>query len=197
MNLEKNEESGSRFRLLLQRALRGDHDAAWKLIENYGNQLLHLLIVRRRDLRGVSDGPLDAPKLIAFLWEGLKGGMAGPDSVRRTEELALALQAATTDDAPPNLADPELSTVGLPSAEFPTLSTPSIFEGPQTPQEQLESARRRWKHLLVTPAVRSEILRQRLHGAAITEIASQLEIAEAVVRHVLDHEVRLEEGGSE
>lgn len=190
MGADKAGRSGGRFRVLLQRALRGDEEAAWELLQDYGAQLLHLALVKRRERRPDGSPAADAPRLVAQLWEFVR-----PESSPADGSIASSTAEPSLPDPLPNssdLADAELPTVGVSSAELPTLGSPSLLAGQQSPEEQLDSARRRWKHLLVTPALRAQVLHERLQGAAIADIAAQLGLAELVVKRILEQEVRQE-----
>jgi len=189
MNLDNSDEPGGRFRLLLQRALRGDHESAWQLLDDYGTQLLHLLLVKRRERRELAG---DASKLVAQIWEFLRGENSRSDSIATSTRSGLTFDEPDEAGVPADLSSADVSTVGLRSPDFPTLNASATLGVQQSAEEQVESARRRWKHLLVTPAVHSLILQKRLHGESIVEIANKLGLAEPVVKHVLQHQARQE-----
>jgi len=189
MTFDNSEQSGGRFRALLQRALRRDHEAAWQLLEEYGDQLLHMLLIKRREQ---PDSPGDASQLVALLWDFLRPGHFKTNSVSTSAVDDSSLDIESVTESQDHLTSADVATVGLSSPEAPTLNTTSVFGDYPSLEAQLESARRRWKHLIVTPSIHSRILQQRLQGASIAEIANELGLSEPVVKHVLANQVRHE-----
>lgn len=185
MNTVERDEAGRSFRSLLERAMRGDQPAAWELLETYGSHFLHLLVMKRREL---GELPLDAARVVALAWELIRYEPPDRDAQRAAaaDEQLNALVLAARLEAPPDLRS---ETVGMQNSEYPTLGGSSEASS-KSAADQIESARRRWQHLTVGPAEHKKILKLRLNGASFEEIASELGLAEAVVRRVIHNLAR-------
>lgn len=195
MNPSDHEPTEGRFRALLERALHGDHDAAWELLEFYGSHLLHLLIVKRREQ---GDLPVDAVKLVSQAWELLRRETP-PKSRRPKRRASSKVRSAASPaspalaplpaPAPPPSAPPPLPseqpTVGVATPDLPTLKEPHSPATPASAEDQVSSARQRWKHLTVNSEMNRRIVKLRLKGASFEEIAAELGLAEPVVRRVI------------
>lgn len=186
MTLDDSSESGGKFRSLLHRSLRGDREAAWQLLEAYGTQLLHLLILKNRQGREARG---DASRLVAQLWELLRTDSANESALKSPLAVPYPLDEAT-DLLEQSQRDQ--ATVSMSGADIATHNPQTALGSLPSLDEQAETARRRWKHLLVTPETHAQILQRRLLGESIVDIAAALGLAEPVVRYVLQHQTRQE-----
>lgn len=92
-----------------------------------------------------------------------------------TELERLSRRASASEDA----------TVDMSRADMATYKADDGPVEPASEVEQIASARRRWKHLIVTPDHHRRIMRSRLMGLSYAEIATELGLAEPVVRRVI------------
>jgi RNA polymerase sigma factor (sigma-70 family) len=184
----RDESINSEFRVLIEEVRSGSHDAAWELVNRYGDDVQRFV---RRSLNRQLRAKFDSLDFVQIVWgsffrnpEQLRE-MERPEQliaflatlakfkvlteVRRrlqTQKYDVRREQALSDDSRP-----------ISSNDVPTITTPSA----------VAMARERWYRLLSgeNERVRS-IVSLRLAGESFVEIAAKLHIDERTVRRAIE-----------
>lgn len=177
-------EEARHFRGLLQEIREGSEDAAWELVENYGEPIRRAV---RRALNSRLRSKFDSLDFVQIVWSSFFRDREQLDRFDRPEDLAAFLAKMARNKVGMeirrrmqtekyNLAR-ERSLDDLPEqgGEEPS--------GDEPPPMGVAIAREQWDRMMANqPAHYRRIVQMRLEGHTYQEIADTLDLAESTVR---------------
>lgn len=176
------------FEALLLRVHQGSHEAAWELVERYGE---HIRAVVRRRMHPALRTFLDSDDFVQSVWGSLV--RIGPrlSAIDRPEQLVALLARMARNkviDEVRRRTGTEKHRVtqqALPEDSVKAKIVTIHYEQP-TPS-QYAMARERWEHILKGESQRDiRIVELRLGGSTFAEIATELECNERTVRRTIE-----------
>jgi DNA-directed RNA polymerase specialized sigma24 family protein len=178
--------SVTEFEKLLDRLRRGDDDAAWQLVGEYGP---HVTAVVRRMIRTQMRVRVDSQDLAQTVWKSFFLNIEEMTNVRTPEELIKTLVRVTQhkvqDAYRRQLYLARNGAMRERQLEAHDLDEERIPGSDGTPS-QFAIVRERWQRMLsVRKPVHQEVLRRRMTGESFESIAASMGISERTARRVV------------
>ncbi len=180
-------ENAEDFRDLMQRIRAGSEEAAWELVERYGEPIRRAV---RRALNKKLRSKFDSLDFVQLVWSSFFRARDRLDRFERPEQLAAFLFAMTRNKVGMEvrrrlLTDKYDVTRERSFDELGALGQAELSDREPAPIE-VAIAREQWNRILLNqPTHYRRIVQLRLQGHTYQDIADSLQLAESTVRRFL------------
>lgn len=180
-------DDGDNFRELMRGVREGSEDAAWELVEQYGDAILRAV---RRALNAKLRSKFDSMDFVQLVWSSFFRARGRLDRFDRPEDLAAFLFTMARNKVGMEIRR-RFSTAKrninrehpLDEVEIPDTKS----SGRQASPLNVAVAREQWNRMLESqPEHYRRIIELRLQGFSRQEIADRLQLAESTVRRFLN-----------
>ncbi len=172
------------FRELMRRIQEGSEDAAWELVEQYGEAIRRAV---RRALNKRLRSKFDSLDFVQLVWSSFFRARDKLDRFNRREELAAFLVTMARNKVGMEvrrlLSTEKYNLNRERSLDELDVSAETVVPGRAPPPIEVAIAREQWNRLLQDqPKHYGQIIQLRLQGHTHLEIADSLQLAESTVR---------------
>lgn len=171
------------FRGLMQRIREGSEEAAWELVDRYGERIRHVV---RRMLNQRLRSKFDSLDFVQLVWSSFFRAGFQPGQFQRPEQLAAFLLAMARNKVGMEVRRRLGAEKYNLNREAPLDEGKEEVSGSQPTPVEVVIARERWNRMLQDqPEHGRRIIELRLQGYTCQEIADSLHLAERTVRRFL------------
>ncbi|HUT09618.1 MAG TPA: sigma-70 family RNA polymerase sigma factor [Thermoguttaceae bacterium] len=184
---ETGSEDPGAFRALIRDVCEGSEDAAWELVERYGDAI-HRAV--RRALNRRLRPKFDSIDFVQLVWSSFFRNRAKLKQFNQPKEMAAFLAAMARNkvgmEVRRRLMTEKYNVNRERSLNEPALQVEAERVASHVSPEETAIARERWNQLLEgQPQHYRQIIRLRLEGRTYQDIADSLHLAESTVRRFL------------
>ncbi len=180
-------DQDSNFRDLMDRVSQGSEEAAWQLVEQYGERVRRVVrCLLNKRLRS----KFDSMDFVQLVWASLFRAKGSLDRFDRPEELAAFLMAMARNkvgmEVRRRLLTVKYNVNRETSLEAGKHGVQMKILGPAPEPIEIAIARERWESIIEErPKRHRQIIRLRLQGNTHKQIAGEVGISERTVRRFL------------